>query len=70
MAQFKATVCILKGGTAVLCGLPLESEGLDSHVKIEDEKINELLNTSMNLAEQKKAKKVARKANKEEEVEK
>lgn len=43
VAQFKATVAILKGGTAVLCGIPLDTQGIDSHVKIEDEKLNELL---------------------------
>lgn len=57
VAQFKYTVMILKGGTVVVSGLPVDLAKYKTEHKIEDEKITALLATSMDKSSQKKDKK-------------
>mmetsp|Transcript_54845 Transcript_54845/g.63068 ORF Transcript_54845/g.63068 Transcript_54845/m.63068 type:complete len:387 (-) Transcript_54845:216-1376(-) len=57
VAQFKYTVMILKGGTVVVSGLPVDLSKFKTEHKIEDEKITALLATSMDKSSQKKDKK-------------
>jgi len=57
VAQFKYTVMILKGGTAVVAGLPLDLARYKTEHTIKDEKLQALLSTSMDKSSQKKDKK-------------
>jgi len=61
VAQFKYTVAILKNGTVVLAGLPINVENYKSEHKIEDAEIVTLLAQSLEKKDQKKEKKKAKK---------
>ena len=71
VASFKATVAITPGGTLILCGDEhFNADNFPTDKKVEDKELSALLELSMDLKEQKKRNKAARKAAKSGEEEK